>query len=123
VIIELATGTWWLVRRVAWPGVRAVGVGLVVWHSGVEILPRRRRYARRVHAAGRALLTSTGVTALVYGIPTAASAAGVTVTAVVATAAVTRARARHRTAPVTRVAVRQGPVIRATIAPVEVQAA
>lgn len=43
---------WWLLSK----AVPAILVAIVWWLSGTPILPRQRRYARRVHVAGRLLL-------------------------------------------------------------------
>lgn len=74
-------------------------VGLaVLWLSGLELFPHRRRprrYARRVHVAGRLLLTAVGVALLWTPVPAAVTVA--VVAAAVGVAAVgNRMRLRVR---------------------------
>ncbi len=85
-----------LARRVVWP----ILVGLAWWHSGMAVLPRRRRYARRVHAAGRCLGSAVLVLAVVYGAALVGAVVAAVAAAVATAAVVVRRRARARTRPV-----------------------
>lgn len=91
----VATVTVWLARGLC-RLVQLFAVASWLWCSGVPLMPRQRRYARRVHAAWRSLAYVLALCALVFGVELvlsiAASAAAVTAGAAV----VTRRRAASR---------------------------
>lgn len=70
----IASVLWRLARRVVPP---LFGLA-VVWFSGAAILPVRRRYARRVHVAGRLTLSTAAVGLLLTPVPALWTLGGIT---------------------------------------------
>jgi hypothetical protein len=111
---------------VAWRVLSAVAVAVAVftwWLTGPAILPRARRrgrrYARRVHAAGRVALVAVAVAALAWPVTTGVALVAVGL-ALAVTATVRRDRARRavRVDPATRPPLRVRASVRRPVAAV-----
>lgn len=74
---------------------RLLLLALIWWCSGADILPRRRRYARRVHAAWRTAVLLLGLVTLVYGWEITAAVIAVPAAGAATAAVVARRRARR----------------------------
>jgi hypothetical protein len=92
-LVALARGAWWLTRHAIGPALVILATALVLWHTGRQVIPRPRRYARRVHIAGRATLTALALAAAVFGVTPVALTVAVVVTAAAVAGAVLRRRA------------------------------